>query len=250
MLLVGLVGCSSCTGGGTPKEEIDDGFWSGYVETDKNGEKYVRIVGITSEGIELVKENPEATIPETIGGYPVKVLSMGYYKRWHKDQIDSAYFGELKRLIIEPCVTVGENFFGRNKLDYIELKSEGKYVFDGDAFGDNSHTVMIAPENGIGQYVGRTFRKMANGCLVSHGVLYGYIGEAAELEVPNGITDLYTKGYFFVERQIAQIKLPASLSRIKAKNILSDMENLIIYVHDDTVIDKDAFHESVTIIRY
>jgi hypothetical protein len=50
-----------------------DGFWHATVESD-GGEKYIRIWGLTDKGIELSETQTEAVIPETIGGYPVKVL--------------------------------------------------------------------------------------------------------------------------------------------------------------------------------
>jgi hypothetical protein len=263
MMLVGLVGCSSCINR-LNEERIDDGFWRGVVEKDENGEKYVRISGLTEEGYELAEENPEATVPETIGGYPVKVLSTGYYMSFGKRQNDPAKLGELKRLIVLPCVIIGDKFFGRNKLEIIEFKSTEEYIFQGDTaiegfYEDenglrhyNFEGVFIAPVNGTGEYLtyGRVFPKREDNYLIKDNVFCGEIGFIDEIIIPEGVTGVAEYGYLYERRNLSVVRFPTTIPKIKNNNHLDYKKDLTVYVYRDTVIESRAFDESVTIVRY
>ncbi|MDR3293079.1 MAG: hypothetical protein LBT20_03125, partial [Clostridiales bacterium] len=122
MVLFGIVfALSSCESKG---KKIDHEIWDVTVLKDRNGEKYARIWGLNEKGIKQSKENTEAIIPETIGGYPVKVLD-AFQKTWPSDITDKpAKLGELTKITIEASVTIDHYFFKESNIITIEFANE------------------------------------------------------------------------------------------------------------------------------
>jgi hypothetical protein len=269
---------NGCFPSETMGKSIDD-FWHATVESD-GGEKYVRIWGLTDKGIELSETQTEATIPETIGGYPVKYLKAAWFTNCGMyDDNHAARLGFLKRLTIEPCVRIGENFFGDNELDVIELKNEGKYMFYGN-FGYQRDSVLLIPDGSdyddAYTYYSGVFKKseVINDCLIGNDVFYGYIGVNAEITIPENVTGIATSWNNnnwmkyptrFIKYPIKSIKFPSSIDRISKDNIFSSfsvnytVKNeadknyaalTTVYVSSNTIIEDGAFMPDVIIERY
>jgi hypothetical protein len=241
-------------------KSIDD-FWYATVEND-GGEKYVRIWGLTNSGIKLSETQTEATIPETIGGYPVKHLKMEWFINIEGyKNVRAAGLGSLKRLIIEPCVRIGENFFGDNELDLIELKSEEQYKFEPELYGafgkpgsKTQHIIVLVSDNNTGIYttLKNVFKQseVINGFLIREGVFWGYIGSDSDIIIPETVTTLATDRNF-IKHPITSAYFPATINSISKDNLFSRFSKLTtVYVSSNTTIEDGAFMPNVVIERY
>ncbi|MDR1905609.1 MAG: hypothetical protein LBQ27_01660 [Clostridiales bacterium] len=270
-----LAGC--LLGGERRGESIDD-FWYATVVKDSGGD-YVRIWGLTENGVKLSETQTEAVIPETIGGYPVKYLKGAHYILFGKPNDSPAELGQLKRIIIEPCVKIGRNFFETSILDVLEFKSEEEYEID-HIWGEyGRYIIMIVPDNIDSSYTNdhrMTFKKSEtlNGYLVRENIFCGYIGTEGNIVIPEGVTDIaaadvgdYNMSFFdaFVDYPIESIHFPTTVTRISKSNIFSSFSTSYdvqyeyekkyasltkVYVSSNTVIEEGAFMPDVEIEIY
>jgi hypothetical protein len=229
-----------------------DKYWYATVEKDKEGEKYVRIWGLTNEGIKASKTETHAVLPEEIGGYPVKILDAFRTMLFSDATTKSADLGDLTKITIEGEVSVAEAFFRNTKIMFIEIKqpcdihSQNRTNSRGLAYiyADNLYNEGASTDD-------CTFKKseIIGDYLIKNKKFYGYMGTESEISIPEGVESLFTLESYIASSLIS-IKFPKTITAI-GKNMFSKSKDLErVSVYKGTAIEDDAFLEDVDIIEY
>ncbi|MDR3293081.1 MAG: hypothetical protein LBT20_03135 [Clostridiales bacterium] len=255
MFLFGIVfTLSSCESKG---KKIDHEIWDVTVLKDRNGEKYARIWGLNEKGIKQSKENTEAIIPETIGGYPVKVLD-NYRSTWPPvgGEEKAAKLGELTKIKIEANVTIDHYFFEESKVYMLEFTSKSPSTLKNMASNINGSIICIVPEDSdddyLVGYVGFKPSEMINGYLIKNQIFYGYIGTESYIEIPEGITEL-TQSISYIRYSVSSAKIPSTVQTIYRINPFrnwSGTGSKKIFLSKETIIEKGAIPSNVEIEYY
>jgi hypothetical protein len=205
------------------------------------------------------KEQETLFLPEYIKGYKVELLRAAV--PWFATGPSTPDFGNVRHIIIEGSLTIGERFFYKSSTAYpvIEFLNNEPPIIVGNRSVSLSYMVFVMPDDSPNNYIPiynsdieeyRPFRKseIIDGYLIKNNVYMGYIGEEKDLVIPEGVTQIYTSDRLQFIRPNS-VYFPSTLVRIEEKNIFNYRVGTV-YVSSKTIIEDDAFLEETQIIRY
>jgi hypothetical protein len=242
-------------------KKIDHEIWDATI-LGKGNETHVRIWGLNKKGLELSKTQTEAVIPETIGGYPVKILD-NYRPKWPPEN-DSAHaeLGGLTKITITTSVTIDHHFFGDSNITVLEFTNEKPSILKEIGHGKHGSFLYIVPEESdddylvsapgfVTGYIGFKPSEIINGYLIKNQVFYGYIGGTeSHMEIPEGVTDLAEYSLYMLY-PIESVKFPKTLQLIRSQNPFKAFDSLKkALIATGTEIQEGAFNLAVEIEYY
>jgi hypothetical protein len=228
-----------------------DKYWYATVEKDKDGEKYVRIWGLTNAGIKESKKQPHAVLPEEIGGYPVRILDAFRTMLFSDATTKSAKLGDLTKIMIEGEVSNADGFFTDTKIMFLEIKKACN-ISTYRGYKGAEIAYILADNLYSEKYFerGDVFKmsEIIDDYLIKNNKFYGYMGTRKEIVIPEGVEYIVETADYIIT-PITTITFPTTIQSI-GKNMFGQNKDLEkVYVCKGTIVEDDAFPESVKIIE-
>ncbi|MDR3292640.1 MAG: hypothetical protein LBT20_00885 [Clostridiales bacterium] len=244
-----------------------DKYWDATITSDSNG-KYVHVYGATKAG----QKQEELFLPATMKGYPVKILEGS--KRWAFDaDTYEAKLGNVKRITIEGSVTIKTSYFANCQVDYLEFLSSEPPILGNIWDFNRSKIIIIVPEESEENYIRQlSFKRseMQDGYLIKNNIFYGYCGDQKDIVIPEGVTKIWAtwdtnslgnlSSFDYIKYPIETVWFPTTLLKIEEESLFARFsygnKNINYgaltkaYIFKDTIIERNAFHSSVEVIRY